>query len=137
MTPAKKQPAKKAAAAKKAPARKRPAKRAPAVDPERRAAAIRANAERKQKLRVADALNRAIRTAWQIAGIEIVLTVGPLALDAFSGTDPIPWRNLGYAVIRTAMGATIAYVARLRIPPKDTPPPVDAPGDPNDEDDGH
>lgn len=69
-----------------------------------------------------DARDRAWRTFLQNIGVDIAVTVGPLLVDAFTRWDgaftAAYWTPVGLSVAKTAVLVVLAYVMRLKKPPK-------------------
>lgn len=78
----------------------------------------------------ADAKNRAARTFVQGLLVALVIDVSRVAYEILSSSDgPVQWSVLGYALLRTALLALVAFGMRLQLPPPDdlTPPGVPGP----------
>lgn len=69
-----------------------------------------------------DARDRAWRTFLQNIGVDVAVTVGPLLVDAFTRWDgaftSAYWGPVGLSVGKTAVLVVLAYVMRLKKPPK-------------------
>lgn len=73
---------------------------------------------------VLDAINRAVRTWWQVIGAGVLVTIGDLGItllatgDIFSGSF---WQSLIKGIVTAVLAATFAYFARFKTPPKPVP----------------
>lgn len=69
-----------------------------------------------------DARDRAWRTFLQNVGLDIGVTVGPLLVDALTRWDgaftAAYWTPVGISVGKTAALVVVAYVMRLKKPPR-------------------
>lgn len=73
--------------------------------------------------RFADALSRAYRTVVQFIIIDVALVVIPVINDAIDTGDPLEWNRLGLTAVRSVLGGVLAYVMRLKVPPKEVAAP--------------
>ena len=68
-----------------------------------------------------DALNRAVRTWWQVVGAGILVAIGDLGLTLLATGDifGLPfWQALLKGCITAVLAATFAYFSRFKAPPK-------------------
>lgn len=67
-----------------------------------------------------DALNRALRTWWQVIGAGAAVTIGDLGLHLLATGDVYSadfWGSLLKGAITAVLSATFAYAARFKAPP--------------------
>lgn len=81
-------------------------------------------ASRRQRW-LADAASRAWRTVFQFIAVDVMLTVIPLLNDAIDHGQRIEWGKLGLMAVRAFLGGVLAYVMRLKVPPKTEGPQPD------------
>jgi hypothetical protein len=77
-----------------------------------------------RRLVILDAVNRAVRTWWQVVGAGILAAIGDLGLRLLIDGDVMSfdfWSTLLRGTITAVLAASFAYWARFRKPPKPAP----------------
>ena len=73
---------------------------------------------------VLDAINRAVRTWWQVIGAGVIAAAGDLGIRLMLDGDVLSadfWSSLLRGLVTAVLAATFAYWARFRKPPKPAP----------------